>query len=487
MKKILSITSVVLFLLAIIIGSFIVSNINDKNKKVTVRYLATEGGEVRGETTQTGYKGMNTKTVVAIPNEGYYFAYWDDNAEISKERAETNVKKDITVTAVFENITFSVNYHAGSHGRIEGETKQTVIYARDSVKVTAIADEGYEFSGWSDGIETAERQDSFIMQDINVTACFGKIEKVFTLNYKFGEAEENISEILLDYDNLHTTILPVPHREHFTFDGWYLRDSKVADNQGKLSVNKEVFDEHESEIYAKWTANETFTYKILLVYITEFNADLTTMDGSMVVSVNYKMSDFERAVCGELTKQTKLYLDDLLDGLVEFQVDEYYTAKTVGIDSIYNGYIGKGKYTNAIYPGYIKEIQEKLDKYQSIFSVFSFEDYDYKFHNSAGLADRRLAMIHFDSMLTSLYAYNNKIWDINKLSEWFWEYQVDTVIHELIHTIELRIHSYNYHKFLSKNIYMRVLYLQKLYFHNEGIVDGEKIGIPYNFWAEDQL
>lgn len=69
---------------------------------------------------------------------------------------------------------FTVEYVAGEGGYIDGETEQVVESGKDCTAVTAVSSEGYIFTGWSDGVETAERQDGEISEDLTVTALFAK-------------------------------------------------------------------------------------------------------------------------------------------------------------------------------------------------------------------------------------------------------------------------------------------------------------------------
>ncbi len=68
--------------------------------------------------------------------------------------------------------TYTLNYTAGEGGRIVGNALQTVEEGESGSTVTAVANEGYEFIGWSDGVTTAERTDTNVTEDITVTAQF---------------------------------------------------------------------------------------------------------------------------------------------------------------------------------------------------------------------------------------------------------------------------------------------------------------------------
>lgn len=478
-------------LIFVLIFSMSMNSACSYNEYHVVHYIAGEGGIIEGEKNQIVKEGEATSAVIAVPNEGYYFVEWDDG-NINAGRTDKDLIKAVTFKARFERITYECNYYAGTHGRVEGETKQIIYYKENASSVTAIADEGFEFTGWSDGVDTATRNDNQLLQDLNVTAMFGRREKTFKLDYKFGESETNITEINIVYENLEEIYFPIPTREHFTFGGWYIDETKISDLDGKLTAGLEIIDGDETEIYAKWTANETFTFKLLLVYVTEVKAPIPTIDGSRIINVNYKMSDFERSICHELTRQVKLTLDDMLDGLVEFQVDEYFTTVPLGQEVISSGHIGNGLYTHFIDPKNIFEVYDKIEHYNVVQSVFSFNDYHNLLHDSSGMAHSKYGMIHFDSMLKGLYVDQNNLNNLlDDISTWYWDYAVITYIHEMIHSLEdIGPKTSFWHDtmvYYHKQGIVDYIFMEKQFMLNEVLIDGIRVGIPYEYWRNLEL
>ena len=68
--------------------------------------------------------------------------------------------------------SFKVEYVAGKNGSVVGEANQTVYEGEDSLAVMAVADKGYIFVGWSDGVTDAYRVDYEVSGKIKVTANF---------------------------------------------------------------------------------------------------------------------------------------------------------------------------------------------------------------------------------------------------------------------------------------------------------------------------
>ncbi len=148
----------------------------------TLTYTAAEGGRIVGSPTQTVSAGANGDSVMAIADEGYEFIGWSDGVQ-SAERLDENVWADISVTAQFAKIPeYTLNYSAQRGGYIRGDALQTVLRGEGGTAVTAVAEEGYEFVGWSDGEQSAERLDENVTENISVSAQFEKIPE-YTLSY----------------------------------------------------------------------------------------------------------------------------------------------------------------------------------------------------------------------------------------------------------------------------------------------------------------
>ena len=78
-----------------------------------------------------------------------------------------------SVDFALSNIYNTLTYTAGAGGTIDGTTPQIIVNPGDSgTAVTAMADTGYHFVNWSDGVLTAARTDTAVSGDISVTANF---------------------------------------------------------------------------------------------------------------------------------------------------------------------------------------------------------------------------------------------------------------------------------------------------------------------------
>lgn len=112
------------------------------------------------------YHYGDTVTLTPTPGMGYHFVGFDTANPVT-------ITGNIVVTATFAIDKFALTYTAGPHGTITGNCTQVVDYLGSGTTVTAVADSGYTFSGWSDGVMTDSRTDTDVTHDISVTAYFG--------------------------------------------------------------------------------------------------------------------------------------------------------------------------------------------------------------------------------------------------------------------------------------------------------------------------
>lgn len=196
-------------------------NITAIFKPFNVFYTATVGGSIGdsyGDGRQYVENGEDAYTVRANPNEGYRFVGWSDGIT-TEERTDRNITGTLRAEARFERITFAVEYNAEVGGSIVGEQEQTVYYGENANSVTAIENEGYNFAGWSDGVETATRTDEKILSDKTVTARFERI--YFHAEYSAGSGGsiEGKTEQTIGYGDDIETVTAVPD-DGYVFIGW---------------------------------------------------------------------------------------------------------------------------------------------------------------------------------------------------------------------------------------------------------------------------
>ena len=159
---------------------------------LTPRYtLTASAGEGGSVSPTTGSFNSGTQvSVTATPNAGYSFSGWSNGSTANPVTVTLNSNTSITANfALIPVYTITVSAEeGGSVSSNGGEYQQGT-----QVTLTATPDEGYEFSGWSDGSTEATRVIT-ASEDLTLTASFTELIISYTLTVTSGEGGSVSSE-----------------------------------------------------------------------------------------------------------------------------------------------------------------------------------------------------------------------------------------------------------------------------------------------------
>lgn len=366
-----------------------------------------------------------------------------------------------------------------------------------------------------------------------------------TFAYVYNDATGNNSDesIEIKHEDLAETTLVVPEREDFAFVGWYadwLFTTQVSDEQGNLVIGNKLFELNSTQLFAKWLYNDYATYPILMVYVTEFSATLERyLDAPHPpIVVDYKMTDVERQIFELIGPMLEQYLNALLNGLVVFEVDTYFTTEPLGKANVTAG-AGSWRDTDGtLFYNYsmdaykIPEIGGVtggtwnwsdlggiLPNYRTIFTTFGMNDYNPQLlHQQAGSAGNKYASIHLESLgFDSLRRQGYSMEDLftPEFANWWHTGFMPLYLHEFTHTVEMQLENLERNGFwglhnltyyfgdlhgsirswdmgIRENgygvsetygyTYMTEIEIMRLFFLDEINIDGQTIGIPFSFW-----
>ena len=368
----------------------------------------------------------------------------------------------------------SVRYLAGIYGHIEGEDYQEVMQGADASPVKAVANDGYLFLEWSDGNTSAERHDLAVAQSAQYTAKFRKIsdtEVYIDLDYRGGidkDGAVSADDIVFDLFDFKEQPFPVLTREHHTFGGWYIDDVMIADADGKMTVGEEMFAQNPKGHFfakAKWTADETFDYKVLLVYFEDVTVKYTSEETGEELEKRYPLTEEKRQIYRPIAPRIKQKLDGLLDGLVDFQVDEYYVSSPISVDE-------DEYYDSRLLYGFnIPEVEALMDEYKVVISMSDYPEYR---------KERKDNSVHGVTRLQSGCA-EVFIDQARYKGELDYDLIADTAIHEMCHVIESEVSLIPLH---SESSYYYFPYLHtERYIAGAAYYNGCRVGVPYEYWA----
>jgi len=137
----------------------------------TLTYSAENNGTIKGTSSQKINYGGSGSAVTAVPDVGYHFETWSDGLTTAS-RTDSPVTADLSLTVHFAINQYTVTYTAGENGTIDGTALQVVDHGNDASPVTAVANQGYHFVNWNDGLSSARRNDTDITGDLTASAAF---------------------------------------------------------------------------------------------------------------------------------------------------------------------------------------------------------------------------------------------------------------------------------------------------------------------------
>ncbi|MBR5323590.1 MAG: T9SS type A sorting domain-containing protein [Muribaculaceae bacterium] len=166
-------------------GNYHTYTFNFKAQEVTVNVSAANSemgnayiGQVGGATSASVKKGSST-TVVAAANSGYIFKNWTVNGNVVSTNASYTftANEDMNLVANFsKTYTVTVNANNSSFGKAyvgnnQNETSVTVEEG-GSVTLTAVAFDGYKFTGWKEGRKTISTDAVYTISNITANIAY---------------------------------------------------------------------------------------------------------------------------------------------------------------------------------------------------------------------------------------------------------------------------------------------------------------------------
>ena len=181
--------------------------------KYTLTASAGDGGSV--STLGGSYNKGTQVSITATASEGYRFTGWSNGS--SDNPVTVTLNSNTSITANFEQIpVYSISVSAEEGGSVSSEGGD---YSEGTqVSITATPDEGYEFSGWSDGNTEATRVIT-ASEDLTLTATFTELEYSYQLTVSAGEGGSVSSEGGEYNEGTEVTITATPD-EGYRFTGW---------------------------------------------------------------------------------------------------------------------------------------------------------------------------------------------------------------------------------------------------------------------------
>ena len=128
-------------------------------------------------------------------------------------------------------------YSAGPNGAIDGPTTQKVKDGESGSPVTAVPNEHYHFSGWSDGLDTASRTDAKVRGNLEVTARFAIDQHALDYAAAEGGSIDGPATQMVDHGGSGVPVTAVAG-SGYRFAGW--SDSETNNPRNDTQVTQDL-------------------------------------------------------------------------------------------------------------------------------------------------------------------------------------------------------------------------------------------------------
>ena len=224
--------------------------------------------------------GTITLTANSFEKTGYNFTNWETSAavtaddvavavdgDVSDEAVLSDIESDITLTAQWSPITYTITLDKGTQGA--ANQSATVDYDATTVKsITHVTATGYDLTGYFDGETKVLNADgTFAGSDITGYITSGKWSKAdnctltakwtaqtYTITYRDKDDEDFSGVHIGSQPTSHTynksTTLKSASKSGFVFGGWY--DNSSCTGDALTSIGKTAYTA-DFTLYAKWT------------------------------------------------------------------------------------------------------------------------------------------------------------------------------------------------------------------------------------------
>ena len=214
----------------------------------------SKGGECETLTLPINYDDSIDLPVAT--KEGYTLLGWYDENDNLVNSEKYNYAKNTTFHAVWQPTNYELNIDLDG-GSISPEYPSYYTIESQSITLNAPEREGYDFKGWSinesQNLVMAYTIKKGTIGNIKIKAIWKAKKYLVHFNSQNGN---DINDMNVVFDS--NVELPIPIREHYNFDGWYLEENyQTIVNNGKWEVASEI------TLFAKWSLiNYAITYSL---------------------------------------------------------------------------------------------------------------------------------------------------------------------------------------------------------------------------------
>lgn len=215
---------------------------NSSNKSYTIEGTVTpsEAGTVTPENGE--YEEGEQVEISAEANDLWIFSSWEGDLTGTENPTMVTVDRNMTFTALFEKLQYSLNVMVEGGGTVEENIIQSKITDYEigtEVELNAVADEGWVFVEWQGDLSGNENPQTIAMDEAKtVTAIFEKVE------YKVNISTEGVGDVSLEpkkefYTSGEEIEIVANPAESWAFSNWE-GDLSGDENPKKITITSDI-------------------------------------------------------------------------------------------------------------------------------------------------------------------------------------------------------------------------------------------------------
>ncbi len=199
--------------------------------------------------------GQSYTVGAAVSKPGYNFAGWSNGSSVVGAGAGIVMgSSDVTYTAQWVAKIYTISYDwNGGRGTAVADVNYT--FGTSAITLPLVGDrvkDGYTFAGWSESTNGSLLSASYIPSQSRTLYALWNLGN-FTVTYDPGRGTVENSTVAVQ--NGASTVLPLPTRANFTFNGWHT----AVTGGSSVGSNGASFTPSASQtIYARWIQNSLY-------------------------------------------------------------------------------------------------------------------------------------------------------------------------------------------------------------------------------------
>ena len=292
-----------------------------QNYTLTTTVNASAMGSITRNPDAAGYEAMTVVDLTATAEQGNKFLNWNGDLQ-SQDGANASVYMDgaKTITANFisdTTLTYTVNTSANpsAGGTTSPTSTEVLTTGTEDVTLTALANEGYRFGGWFDGVTLISNDETFLLADISGNRTI-RADFIRTYNVTVSASDGGTvttSDTVVDEGD--TVNISAAANSGYIFTGWS-GDYSGTTNPATVPVNSDL------DIIANFQLNTSPSWTILIHFAVDNDIDYDFEEDYGFIT-DY-LTTLEAIEAGDLNDNINIVvLMDSYNSISNFQ-DGYY-------------------------------------------------------------------------------------------------------------------------------------------------------------------